>query len=230
MNFELSEEQRMVRDTFARVCEERIKPVAAQIDEAHEFPRELFSELGKLGLFGLRTSIELIRSGTAPTSQQLSDQLAELSGLVELRTVLSTLFVSRSDVLKARSALLAVERLCHEHPQQAGVVGLEAELERVMSSAHPFNEMNTMAAIRSGWVSGSKKQLSDLERLLGTSGTLDAQRLDLAPTASPEEIRTAAITELGRWQRAAENQLTTHDLATAIRVAIRSLEGIVAAT
>lgn len=54
MNFELSEEQRLLRDTLSRFCQERIKPRAAAIDEAGQFPRELFSELAELGFFGLR--------------------------------------------------------------------------------------------------------------------------------------------------------------------------------
>ena len=54
MDFELSPEQRLLRDTFARFCDERIQPQAQAIDEAGEFPRELFMELADLGLFGLR--------------------------------------------------------------------------------------------------------------------------------------------------------------------------------
>lgn len=54
MDFELSQEQQAVRDTFARFCDERIAPQAAAIDEAHEFPWELFREVGDLGLFGMR--------------------------------------------------------------------------------------------------------------------------------------------------------------------------------
>lgn len=54
MNFELSEEQQLARDTFRRFCDERIRPRAAEIDESGEFPRDLFAELGGLGLFGLR--------------------------------------------------------------------------------------------------------------------------------------------------------------------------------
>jgi alkylation response protein AidB-like acyl-CoA dehydrogenase len=54
MDFELSEEQRLHRDTLARFCDERIKPRAAEIDQAREFPRELFMELARLGFFGLR--------------------------------------------------------------------------------------------------------------------------------------------------------------------------------
>ena len=54
MNFALSEDQEVLRDTFARFATERIKPRAAAIDEAREFPRELFMELAGLGFFGLR--------------------------------------------------------------------------------------------------------------------------------------------------------------------------------
>ncbi|MFC1572036.1 acyl-CoA dehydrogenase family protein [Candidatus Eisenbacteria bacterium] len=54
MNFELTDEQRLLSETFARFCEERIKPKAAAIDEAKQFPRELFLELADLGFFGLR--------------------------------------------------------------------------------------------------------------------------------------------------------------------------------
>ena len=54
MDFEISDEQRLLSETFARFCDERIKPRAAAIDEAKEFPRELFMELADLGFFGLR--------------------------------------------------------------------------------------------------------------------------------------------------------------------------------
>lgn len=54
MDFDLSEEQRALRDTLARFCDERIRPQAAAIDAAGQFPRELFMELAKLGFFGLR--------------------------------------------------------------------------------------------------------------------------------------------------------------------------------
>lgn len=184
--------------------------------------------LGRFGLFGIRAALELISSGRATSSTSLSDALLAMSGLDHLRDVLSSLFVDRADVLKARSSLLAIERLCQEHGAHPGVTELESDLERVMSSAHQFNEMNTMAALRSGWVSGPAAQLTDLERLLGASGTAPWQRLGLDGPAA--DVGAAAGEQLARWQRLAENPLTTHDLATAIRVAIRSLEGIIAGT
>ena len=54
MDFSLTDDQRALRETFARVCAERIRPQAAAIDEAKTFPRALFGELAALGFFGLR--------------------------------------------------------------------------------------------------------------------------------------------------------------------------------
>ncbi|MHC4064344.1 MAG: acyl-CoA dehydrogenase family protein [Planctomycetota bacterium] len=54
MDFALSQEQRAFLETLSRFCDERIRPRAAALDEAAEFPRDLFMELADLGFFGLR--------------------------------------------------------------------------------------------------------------------------------------------------------------------------------
>ncbi len=54
MNFALSVDQQLVRETFARFCDEQIRPKAAAIDEAKKFPRESFLALAELGFYGLR--------------------------------------------------------------------------------------------------------------------------------------------------------------------------------
>jgi len=54
MDFELTEQQGLVCDTFARFCDERVKPRAAEIDKAEQYPRQLMEELGELGFFGMR--------------------------------------------------------------------------------------------------------------------------------------------------------------------------------
>ena len=54
MNFNLNEIQQSVRDTFRKFVDEKVKPVADEIDEKKEFPRDLFMEVGKLGFFGMR--------------------------------------------------------------------------------------------------------------------------------------------------------------------------------
>jgi butyryl-CoA dehydrogenase len=53
MNFELSAEQKMIRDTARDLAAREIAPQAAEIDRTHEFPRKIFSRLGELGLLGI---------------------------------------------------------------------------------------------------------------------------------------------------------------------------------
>ncbi len=52
-DFGLSEQTLMLRDTVARFADERIAPIAAAIDVEDRFPRELWPEMGALGLHGL---------------------------------------------------------------------------------------------------------------------------------------------------------------------------------
>jgi len=53
VEFELSEEQRLLRDEIRRFAEERIQPGAAERDRNHEFPQNLVREMGELGLLGM---------------------------------------------------------------------------------------------------------------------------------------------------------------------------------
>jgi glutaryl-CoA dehydrogenase len=48
----LAEEERMVKDSVARLVNERVLPIIPQCFEAHRFPRELIPELASLGLLG----------------------------------------------------------------------------------------------------------------------------------------------------------------------------------
>ena len=65
MNFELTEQQKSIRDSFARFSDERIAPQAAALDEAHAFPRALFKELADLGFFGMRYPEDVGGTGMA---------------------------------------------------------------------------------------------------------------------------------------------------------------------
>ena len=50
---ELSDEQREIRDLARRFADEEIAPRAAEWDREHTFPREVFAQLGELGLMGV---------------------------------------------------------------------------------------------------------------------------------------------------------------------------------
>lgn len=52
-DFGLTEEAQMIRESVARFADERIAPIAAEIDAADRFPQELWPEMGALGLHGM---------------------------------------------------------------------------------------------------------------------------------------------------------------------------------
>jgi butyryl-CoA dehydrogenase len=53
MDFELTSEQKLIRDTARDLAKREIAPRAAQIDKTHEFPRKIFARLGEMGLLGI---------------------------------------------------------------------------------------------------------------------------------------------------------------------------------
>lgn len=53
MDYNLPEETEMLRDTVRRFAEEKIKPVAQELDEQEAFSVELTKQMGELGLFGV---------------------------------------------------------------------------------------------------------------------------------------------------------------------------------
>ncbi len=53
MDFNLSEDEGMTRDCAREFAEKRLVPVAAELDEKGEFPKDLVAELAELGLMGV---------------------------------------------------------------------------------------------------------------------------------------------------------------------------------
>ncbi|MEM6796353.1 MAG: acyl-CoA dehydrogenase family protein [Acidobacteriota bacterium] len=56
MNFELDEDQRLLRDEIRRFGAERIRPGTAERDRNHEFPSDVLAEMGEMGLLGMMVS------------------------------------------------------------------------------------------------------------------------------------------------------------------------------
>ncbi|ANT50727.1 isovaleryl-CoA dehydrogenase [Mesorhizobium amorphae] len=53
LSFGLDEDIEALRDTVRRFAQDRIAPIAAEIDRSNEFPAHLWAELGALGLLGI---------------------------------------------------------------------------------------------------------------------------------------------------------------------------------
>ena len=59
MNFDLSDEQRHIRDVVRDFAQAEIAPAAAHYDETGEFPYELIAGMASLGLFALPFAEEI---------------------------------------------------------------------------------------------------------------------------------------------------------------------------
>lgn len=53
MDFELTEEQKMIQDMSRKFAEKEIKPVATELDRTHRHPAEICAKMGELGLMGI---------------------------------------------------------------------------------------------------------------------------------------------------------------------------------
>lgn len=183
--------------------------------------------LERFGLFGVRIATVLIRQGYG-TAPALTAELLRRSGLAELREVLHTEFGQRRDLLKARSALLSLDSLLRTGPDGPDTAPLRAEVERILAGAHEFNELRLLSALRAGEVELPDEMASEAERVLGGRGVATTARLALHANADSEELRTAALGHLSRWQRQAESPLTGRSTAGACRTVVRTCEGIIA--
>ncbi len=53
MEFQLTEEQKMIQDMVRNFASKELKPLAEKIDKEHYFPKEIVAKLGDLGLMGV---------------------------------------------------------------------------------------------------------------------------------------------------------------------------------
>jgi alkylation response protein AidB-like acyl-CoA dehydrogenase len=77
MDFELTEEQQMVKDMVQRFAETEIKPIAAELDEKHEHPEDICKALGELKMMGIAVPEEYGGGGMDNVSYALA--LIEIS-------------------------------------------------------------------------------------------------------------------------------------------------------
>jgi glutaryl-CoA dehydrogenase (non-decarboxylating) len=80
MNFELSEEQRLIQDTARRFAAEDIAPTLAEEEHRHEFRAERVAHMGALGFFSCALAEDLGGSGMGfVESVLMAEQIAKVS-------------------------------------------------------------------------------------------------------------------------------------------------------
>ena len=79
MDFNFTQEQKMIRDMVREFAEKEVKPIAAEIDRDQKFPTETVAQMAKLGLLGISIPEEYGGSGGDVVSYALAcEELARV--------------------------------------------------------------------------------------------------------------------------------------------------------
>ena len=85
MEFDLGEDVNALRDTVHRWAQDRIKPIAGQVDASNEFPAALWREMGDLGLLGITVPEEYGGSGMGYLAHTIAvEEIARASASISL--------------------------------------------------------------------------------------------------------------------------------------------------
>lgn len=85
MQFDLGEDVNALREMVHRWAQDRVRPVAAEVDRKNEFPNELWTEMGELGLLGITVPEEFGGSGMGYLAHVVAtEEIARASASVSL--------------------------------------------------------------------------------------------------------------------------------------------------
>jgi hypothetical protein len=217
-----ADERRTVLLTADRFASRPCSAAVTEIERVHL--------LNRLGLFGVRLSVDLIVTKAAPDATTLAAMLSARSGLDRLREVLGRQFTHRSQILKARSALAGLREVVNQDGC-TGTATLQSRIEQLTVGTHAFEELRLLSAIRTDETDDlDEARRTELDRLLGGSGHDSASRLGLSEDAPDLAIRDEALRTLERWQRISYHPMSSRSLQVAATGACRTLEGIIAET
>ena len=85
MRFDLGEDVNALRDSVHRWAQDRVKPLAGQIDRDNMFPADLWREMGDLGLLGVTVDEAYGGSGLSYLAHAVAvEEVARASASVSL--------------------------------------------------------------------------------------------------------------------------------------------------
>lgn len=111
MDFSLTDDQRLIQETFRSFAEKEVAPRARDLDEHPRFPKELFLEAGRMGFFAMRYP-EPEGSGAGVLSYALAvEEIARgslaVAAACTMQSLMGTYFVHKLATGDVRRRLLA---------------------------------------------------------------------------------------------------------------------------
>jgi hypothetical protein len=179
----------------------------------------------RLGVFGIRCAVGVLRDGGASCREDLAGALSAASGMTELRWLIQARITSRAGAIKADAALRLLLHATGSDPVP-GSRRLAAAAEQLRLGLHDVAELRTLNELRLGRLVVAEEQRRRMERVLGAEGAGVRTRLDLPVDAGPAEVEQALRVEHGHWQRLAGDLWTPPELQRAAAVVQRTCEGL----
>jgi alkylation response protein AidB-like acyl-CoA dehydrogenase len=109
MDFELTEEQRIIQKTIRDFATKELAPIADELDEKEEFPHQIFKRIGELGLLGMLLPQEYGGSNAGELSlalaiEEIAKACASTADIVDSAAIIGTvpIFYYGTDQQKQR--------------------------------------------------------------------------------------------------------------------------------
>ncbi len=151
MDFNLSDQQQLIQETFARFCDERIRPQAEAMDEAHAYPRELMGELADLGFFGMRYpedvgGVDMDLVSLCLALEEIARGSMSLAGCATMQALMGTRFLHmlgdddiRTRLLKPALRGEKIGAICMTEPNAGSDLGSIATTAEKVDGGYKLN-------------------------------------------------------------------------------------------
>ena len=216
MNFELTPEQQLLRDTVRDFAETRVAPVAEEIDREARFPYELVAEMAELGFMGIPIPEEYGGAGADTVSYAVAiEELTRIDSSVAItvaaHTSLGTLPIHLFGTEAQKEEWL---------PRLASGQALAAFGLTEPDAGSDAGATRTTAELRDGhWiVNGSKMFITNAGTDITACVTITARTSDnevsnvIVPNGTPGYEISAPLHKLG-WRASDTRELSFHDCA-----------------
>jgi short-chain 2-methylacyl-CoA dehydrogenase len=216
MNFDLSDEHELIRQTVRDFAAERIAPVAEELDREHRFPYELVAELATLGLMGLPIPEEYGGAGGDTLSYAIAiEELTRIDSSVAI-TVAAHTSLGTMPIFLFGSEEQKREWL----PDLASGRKLAAFGLTEPGAGSDAGATQTRAELRDGqWVvNGSKIFITNAGTDITACVTITARTGDdeisnvVVPNGTPGYVISAPMEKLG-WRASDTRELSFQDCA-----------------
>ncbi len=216
MNFDLSDEHELIRQTVRDFAVERVGPVAEELDREHRFPYELVAELAGLGLMGIPVPEEYGGAGGDTVSYAIAiEELTRIDSSVAI-TVAAHTSLGTMPILLFGSEVQKREWL----PDLASGRKLAAFGLTEPGAGSDAGATQTRAELRDGqWVvNGSKIFITNAGTDISACVTITARTGDeeisniVVANGTPGYVISAPMQKLG-WRASDTRELSFQDCA-----------------